>query len=45
MLSYLSLLYQMIKVKLKIIIYIYIYISPVALRPNAGHGLIILEVS
>jgi len=28
-----------------IILYIYIYIPPVALRPNAGHGLLILEVS
>ena len=26
-------------------IYIYIYIYSVALRPNAGHGLLILEVS
>ena len=28
-----------------IYIYIYIYFPPVALRPNAGHGLLILEVS
>jgi len=26
-------------------IYIYIYIFPMALRPNAGHGLLFLEVS
>jgi len=26
-------------------IYIYIYIFPVALRPDAGHGFLILEVS
>jgi hypothetical protein len=28
-----------------IYIHIYIYIFAVALRPNAGHGLLILEVS
>ena len=32
-------------ISIYIYIYIYIYIFAVALRPNAGHGLLILEVS